>query len=49
MARIAPSAKTTVIPSTHGRVLPYLNVAGPAALVAMVPPTKAPSNVGTGG
>ena len=38
-----PSARTTVSASTHGRVLPYLNVAAPAALVAMVPPTNAPS------
>ena len=30
-----PSASTTVKASTHGRVLPYLNVAAPAALVAI--------------
>ncbi len=34
---------------TQSRVVPYLNVAAPAALVATVPPTKAPVNVGEGG
>ena len=29
-------------------MVPYLNVAAPAALVATVPPTKAPVNVGDG-
>jgi hypothetical protein len=37
------------MPATHGRVEPYLNVAAPAALVEIVPPTNAPSKVGTGG
>ena len=49
ISRTSPVARTTVSASTHGRVEPYLNVAAPAALVAMVPPTNAPSYVGTGG
>ena len=44
-----PSARTTVIASTQSRVLPYLKVAAPAALVATMPPAQAPVNVGTGG
>ena len=48
-SRIEPSARTTVIALTHWRVTPYLNVAGPAALVAIVPPMNAPSKVGAGG
>jgi hypothetical protein len=35
--------------ATQRRVDPYLKVAAPAALVEIVPPTNAPSNVGTGG
>src|SRR5258705_517933 len=31
-SRIDPSARTTVMAATHGRVTPYLNVAGPASL-----------------
>jgi hypothetical protein len=31
-----------VIASTHGRTLPYLNVAAPAAFVLTTPPTVAP-------
>ncbi len=34
---------------TQARVAPYLKVAAPAALVAMVPPTVAASYVGIGG
>src|SRR5215217_2095971 len=33
----------------HWRVAPYLNVAAPAAFVAMTPPTNAPIKVGAGG
>ncbi len=42
----SPDASTTVSASTHARVVPYLNVAAPAALVAMVPPMVAPCHVG---
>src|SRR3989338_7326789 len=49
ISRREPSDSTTAISSTHARVLPYLKVAAPAALVATVPPTNAPSKVGTGG
>ena len=38
----SPPASTTVRPSTHGRTVPYLNVAAPAAQVATTPPTNAP-------
>ncbi len=44
-----PSASTTVSASTQSRVLPYLKVAAPAALVATMPPALAPVNVGAGG
>ena len=37
------------MPATQGRVDPVFTVAAPAALVEIVPPTNAPSNVGTGG
>ena len=36
-------------PRPSSRVLPYLKVAAPAALVATMPPAKAPVKVGTGG
>ena len=49
ISRTSPLARTTVIADTQARVEPYLKVAAPAALVAMVPPTNAPSKVGTGG
>ena len=49
MSRTSPDASTTVSPRTQSRVLPYLNVAAPDALVEMVPPTNAPSYVGAGG
>ena len=45
----SPLASTTVNARTQSRVVPYLNVAAPAALVATMPPTKAPAKVGTGG
>src|SRR5215510_8565098 len=45
----SPLARTTESPDTQRRVDPYLNVAAPAALVEIVPPTNAPSKVGTGG
>ena len=45
----SPLASTTVSARTHSRVVPYLNVAAPAAFVATMPPTKAPVKVGTGG
>ena len=49
-SRIVPSASTTTTsPSTQSRVLPYLKVAGPAALVATTPPAHAPVKVGAGG
>jgi len=35
--------------STQSRVLPYLKVAAPAALVATIPPALAPVKVGAGG
>ena len=44
-----PSASTTVSASTQSRVLPYLNVAAPAAFVATMPPANAPVKVGAGG
>src|SRR5205807_444571 len=47
--RASPLASTTVIARTQSRVVPYLKVAAPAALVATVPPTNAPVNVGAGG
>ena len=49
MSRTVPSASTTIRPSTQSRVLPYLNVAAPAALVATMPPAEAPVKVGAGG
>ena len=49
MSRTSPEGSTTVMACTQSRVLPYLNVAAPAAFVAMVPPTNAPMNVGVGG
>jgi len=49
MSRTPPFGNTTVSAFTHSRVVPYLNVAAPAALVAIVPPTYAPMNVGPGG
>src|SRR5262249_58338466 len=45
----SPFGRTTVSARTQSRVVPYLNVAAPAALVATVPPTNAPIKVGTGG
>ena len=36
-------------PDTQSRVVPYLNVAAPAAFVDAAPPAVAPANVGTGG
>src|SRR5687767_15818434 len=45
----SPLARITVIASTQSRVLPYLNVAAPAAFVATLPPANAPANVGRGG
>ena len=47
-SRMVPSARTTVSASTQSRVLPYLKVAAPAALVATIPPANAPVKVGTG-
>ena len=38
----AENGSTTVIACTQSRVVPYLNVAAPAALVATVPPIVAP-------
>ena len=49
MSSTSPDGRTTLIASTQSRVVPYLNVAAPAALVAMVPPTNAPLKVGEGG
>ena len=49
MSSTSPLASTTVSARTQSRVVPYLNVAAPAALVATMPPTNAPVNVGTGG
>lgn len=46
---MVPSASTTVNASTQSRVLPYLKVAAPAALVATIPPAHAPVKVGAGG
>ena len=43
------SASTTVSARTQSRVVPCLKVAAPAALVATMPPTNAPVNVGVGG
>ena len=48
MSRTSPSGSTTVSASTQSRVVPCLNVAAPAALVATTPPTNAPVKVGTG-
>ena len=48
-SRTSPLARTAVRPSTQSRVVPYLNVAGPAAFVDVTPPTHAPAYVGTGG
>ena len=45
----SPQASTTVRRRTQSRVAPYLNVAAPAAFVDTMPPTVAPSKVGTGG
>ena len=39
----------TVRPRTQSRVVPYLKVVAPAAFVETIPPTVAPSKVGTGG
>ena len=49
MSRTVPSARTSVSASTQSRVVPYLKVAAPAALVATMPPAVAPVNVGAGG
>ena len=48
-SRTVPSARTMVNASTQSRVVPYLKVAAPAALVATIPPAVAPVNVGAGG
>jgi hypothetical protein len=46
MSSTSPLARTTVRARIHCRVVPYLNVAAPAALVATVPPRNAPRKVG---
>src|SRR5437879_2783587 len=49
MSSTPPPGNTTVNASTQSRVVPYLKVAAPAALVATIPPTNAPVKVGAGG
>ena len=48
-ATTSPLASTMVAASTQSRIVPYLKVAAPAALVETAPPAVAPRNVGTGG